>query len=190
MDAVNQNVPLIRPALKSDVKEVSQLRLEALQNQPEAFSSDYASERRRSVSDWEAWLGRADGTVGIIFLAYVGAPAVDGAPSMEGGQLAGMAGIFRGHSSKTEHTGTISGVYVRPALRQQGIGRRLMQACTDWAQARGVEQLKLAVVNTNIAAIRLYARCGFQVYGVDPKAIRYNNMAYDDLLMVKELAKG
>jgi GNAT superfamily N-acetyltransferase len=171
----------VRQALPSDAPGVSQLRLEALRDHPEAFSSEYEAERARSPAEWEAWVQRADGAAGALFLADV-----DQA-------LAGMAAVFRGHSPKTRHGATISGLYVRPTHRRLGVGTQLVQACIGWAQARGVTILKLAVNNANTAAIQFYARRGFRVYGLEPRAIRVHNADgvrpkdYDDLLMAIEL---
>ena len=75
----------IRQAHPGDAPAVSQLRLEALRAHPEAFSSDYQVESARSPADWEASIRRADGTAGILYLAYVGQ------------EPAGMAASFRGH---------------------------------------------------------------------------------------------
>jgi len=38
-----------------------------------------------------------------------------------------------------------------------------------------------------MSAIRLYTKCGFQVYGVDPQVIKANGIFYDELLMVRNL---
>jgi ribosomal protein S18 acetylase RimI-like enzyme len=176
MRSVTQKTPAIRPAVLSDVRELSQLRLEALQNEPDAFSRDYQTDSNNSLGDWEKWLRqRNDETMGIIFVAYVDH------------QLAGMMGIVRGLTTKTQHNGTIWGVYVRPDYRRQGIGGGLMAACVGWARQRGVEVVKLGVTSTNVAAIRLYAASGFQVYGMEPKALRYDGRYYDELLMLREL---
>jgi GNAT superfamily N-acetyltransferase len=165
----------IHQALKSDVQAVRQLRLEALRAHPEAFSSAYEVERERSLAEWEAQIERADGRTGILFLAYV-----DQAP-------AGIAATFRGHSPKTQHSATLNGLYVCPAHRRQGIGTQLVQASIEWARARGVTVLKLAVSNGNVDAIRFYARHGFRVYGLEPRAIRVGDRDYDDLWMALEL---
>ena len=176
MMTVTQEAPTIRPVIKSEISELCQLRLEALQNEPEAFSRDYATDRNNSPAAWEKWLGqRSDGTSGIIFVAC----ADD--------QLAGMMGIARGCTAKTLHSGFIWGVYVRPGYRRQGLARQLMEACIEWAHERGVEIVKLGVTNTNVAAIRFYAACGFHVYGIEPKALWYNDRYYDELLMVREI---
>jgi RimJ/RimL family protein N-acetyltransferase len=176
MTAITHKSPTIRQALKSEIRELSQLRLEALQNEPEAFARDYKTDSRNSVADWEEWLRqRSDETTGIIFVACVD------------DQLAGMTGIARGHTAKTQHNGMIWGVYVRPGYRRQGIAGQLMEACIQWAGERGVKVVKLAVTNTNIAAIRFYGACGFEVYGVEPRALWYNDKYYDELLLVRAL---
>lgn len=177
MTAITHNkAPTIRKAQKREIRELSRLRLEALQNEPEAFARDYQTDSSNSLADWEKWLHqRSNETTGIIFVAVVD------------DQLAGMMGIARGHTTKTQHNGMIWGVYVRPGYRRQGIGGRLIEACIQWAQDRGVEVVKLGVTNTNIAAIRFYAESGFQVYGMEPKALRLNNKYYDELLMVRVL---
>jgi hypothetical protein len=48
--------------------------------------------------------------------------------------------------------------------------------------------VKLAVVTTNTPAVRCYARCGFAVYGIEPQAICYDGVFYDELLMAKQFS--
>jgi GNAT superfamily N-acetyltransferase len=178
MMTVTQGAPTIRPARQSEISELCQLRLEALQNEPEAFARDYENDRKNSPADWEKWLDqRSDGTTGVIFVAYID------------DQLAGMSGIARGRGAKTQHNGFIWGVYVRPVHRRQGLAGQLVEACIGWAGKRGVEIVKLGVTNTNVGAIRFYAACGFSIYGVEPKALRLNNKYYDELMMARELDK-
>lgn len=52
-------------------------------------------------------------------------------------------------------------LWVEPAARGQGVGRRLVQAVLDWAQWRGADRVELWVVNSNDAAQALYRRTGF-----------------------------
>lgn len=47
--------------------------------------------------------------------------------------------------------------------------------------------VKLAIVTTNTPTIRCYVRCGFSVYGIEPRAIYYDGVFYHELLMVKEV---
>ena len=101
-----------------------------------------------------------------------------------------MAGIVRGHTDKTQHNGMIWGVYVRTGYRQEGVGGRLTDACIQWARERGVDIIRLGVNSANVAAIRLYAACGFQVCGLSPRALRYDGKDYDELMMVRELNRS
>ena len=166
----------IRPARDGDIYELSQLRLEALRTEPIAFSRDYEADSRQSPEDWAAWFHeRSDGANGAIFVA-------DAA-----GKLAGMAGMARERSPKLRHNGFMWGVYVQPGYRRGGAGRRLSQACVQWAQEQGVEVVRLDVNSLNVAAVRLYAACGFRVCGLSPRALRFDGVDYDELMMVQEL---
>jgi ribosomal protein S18 acetylase RimI-like enzyme len=58
------------------------------------------------------------------------------------------------------------------------VAEALVNECIAWAQAQGLVMVKLAVITTNTSAIRCYARCGFTIYGIDPKVIYYNDVFY------------
>ncbi|WP_275554367.1 dTDP-4-amino-4,6-dideoxy-D-galactose acyltransferase [Mixta sp. Marseille-Q2659] len=47
-----------------------------------------------------------------------------------------------------------------PTAQGQGIGTRLMLAAQDWCRARRLSQLRVATQLSNLAAMRLYLRCG------------------------------
>lgn len=98
-----------------------------------------------------------------------------------------MIGIYHSELVKLQHNATIWGVYVCPEWRSLGIAGQLMASCIEWARARRLKLVKLAVVTTNVAAIRSYARCGFRVYGIDPQALQYEGVFYDELLMMREV---
>jgi GNAT superfamily N-acetyltransferase len=52
-------------------------------------------------------------------------------------------------------------LFVRPALRGQGIGRALMQAAIDTAQKAGHHTLRLETLEAMHEAMALYRRLGF-----------------------------
>ena len=103
------------------------------------------------------------------------------------GELIGMTALVRNELAKTQHAGSIFGVYTRADWRGTGVADALLEACVAWAAGLGLRLVKLGVVTTNASAIRLYARCGFQVYGVEPEALYVNGIYYDELLMVRRL---
>ena len=80
------------------------------------------------------------------------------------------------------------GVYVNPQWRGLGVAEALIDACIGWGKTQGVVTVKLAVVTTNTPAIRCYTRCcGFCAYGVEPQAIYYDGVYYDELLLVRSV---
>lgn len=164
----------LRAAVPDDAPLLRELRLEALVSAPTAFAADYGA---TAVETAEAWVQRIVDTAvddkGVICVASVD------------DRLIGMAGLIRGNRPKTRHGGTIWGVYVQPEWRSHHVAEALLDACLAWAQAHEVTIVKLAVVTTNTPAIRCYDRCGFAVYGIEPKAIYYDGVYYDELLMAK-----
>ncbi len=166
----------IRPAVPADAASLLELRLEALTNYPAAFAADYAITAAQSSEFWvERITDNAVDDKGVICVAT----AED--------QLIGMTGLLRGHWPKIRHSGTIWGVYVKPEWRGLHVAEALLDECIAWAKAQGVGMVKLAAITTNTPAIRCYARCGFTVYGIEPKAVCYDGVYYDELLLAKSV---
>jgi len=166
----------MRPTQEADAAAYRELRLEALRLHPEAFGADYDMNVARPLDYWQALMQRGSGTeTGIIYVAERDTTRL------------GMAVLVRGDAPKVRHTADIYSVYVAAAERGLGIADALLHACLSWGQTAGVRVVKLAAVSTNVAAIRLYMRCGFAVYGVDPDAILWNGAYYDELLMARRL---
>jgi ribosomal protein S18 acetylase RimI-like enzyme len=108
--------------------------------------------------------------------------------AFQGHELVGAMTAVRESTLKRRHKGNVYAVYVSPAARGQRVGETLLSALLHWAEAvPGLEQLHLAVSVTQEAARRLYLRHGFQVYGLEPKALRVNGVDVDDEWMVRFL---
>ena len=54
---------------------------------------------------------------------------------------------------------------VEPSFRRSGIGCALVQQPTEWSQAERLAGVMLETQNNNVAACKLYERCGFQLRG-------------------------
>ena len=160
----------IRSAQEVSAQAFRDLRLEAVRNHPEAFGADFDTENGPPATFWEERL-HAPGSEGTIYFAT------------QNDRFIGMCGILRRNSPKIKHSAIIWGVYVQAEWRGLKIAERLIASCIEWARAQGIKIVKLAVVNTNAAAIRCYASCGFKVYGVEPQALFYDAVMYDELLM-------
>ena len=163
----------IREAKAEDVLEYRELRLHALQNAPTAFSSDYGVNLNEPIDFWEGRLAfNPDRT---FFFAEFEK------------QLIGMTGVGKGESPKTKHNADIYSVYVRPEWRGLHIAETLIEACIAWAKARDVNIVKLGVLSSSTSAIRCYQRCGFIIYGTEPRGIFYEGQYYDGYLMYRNL---
>jgi len=167
---------VLRVARAEDVEAYREMRLEALRDHPDVFSSDYAENLARPMSSWSEALqsDRADRTVMMHFAEHEG-------------QLIGMGAIVREHSPKVRHSATVVSMYVRPAWRGLGVGGALLDTCLQWARTHDVAIVKIAVVTTNADAIRCYARHGFRVYGIEPQALCHAGVPYDELLMARAM---
>lgn len=159
----------IREAKPADATRYRELRLEALLDSPTAFSADYQINLRQPMSFWEGRLTSDE--YGIMFLAE------------QENVLIGMTGVRTGESPKTKHGAYVWGVYIRPAWRGLHIAEALIEICAEWARERQVVILKLGVMANNESAVRCYKRCGFTVYGTEPRALLYEGQYYDEFLM-------
>ena len=157
-----------------DADTIRALRLEALSSTPTAFGADYEQQKSRPAAYWVDYvtLNPNDGVIHI---------------ALNGDKTIGMAGIRRTENPKTRHSAVIWGVYIRPAWRGQNLAKTLIEANLDWARQKDICVVKLAVVTTNLPALRTYEQLGFKIYGTEPQALCYENIFYDEYLMYKEL---
>jgi ribosomal protein S18 acetylase RimI-like enzyme len=162
----------IRRLETADAALYREIRLEALEQNPEAFGSTFEREKDKPPSWFEADVRERD-----IFGAFLQ------------GTLAGMAGYAAREIPKHAHKAVLWGMYVRPTARNSGLGKRLVEVVLDHARER-VEALQLAVVSENEAARRLYGSLGFVEYGVEKRALKQDGRYYDEVLMVKFLDRN
>jgi RimJ/RimL family protein N-acetyltransferase len=156
----------------ADAAAYRELRLQALRDHPEAFAACFEEEAARPP-EWFA--ARLD--AGAVFAGW---RAGDARP-------AGMAGLFVPEGAKTQHNGLLWGMYVRPEARGSGLAAALVERVVE--HARGVvEEVRLTVVSTNLAALRLYARLGFTACATEPRALKVGDAYHDEVLMLRRLA--
>jgi ribosomal protein S18 acetylase RimI-like enzyme len=167
----------IRFLTSDDAPEWWRLRLEALQGDPEAFSS---SEEEHRVLPMEEVRRRLGSPTGDSFV--VGA--------FSDGRLAGMAGFHRERGPKSRHKARVWGVYLTPSHRGTGIGRRMMEKVLQRAEEiQGIEQVLISVSSTQTAATGLYRSLGFQLFGREPRALRIGDHYLDEDYMAMTLPR-
>jgi GNAT superfamily N-acetyltransferase len=134
---------LVRATTMTDWQALREIRLQALQDAPDAFASTYARETAFGADEWYRRATR-DGS----FIAFL--PEVSPA-GLGGGYLA------------TPEVVELIGMFVRPQARGRGVGEALIDAVTGWAIQQGASTVHLWVTETNKHARLLYERCGFTV---------------------------
>ena len=123
------------------------VRLKALADTPDAFGSTLEKEEGYSEQDWRGRLERGDcrtfvassaeaRAIGLIVVAPYGEEL----------------GVFA--------------MWVDSTARRAGIGGRLLDAASRWAQDQCFNKLMLDVADENFAAIKLYESKGFQRTGI------------------------
>jgi ribosomal protein S18 acetylase RimI-like enzyme len=161
----------IRFLTAEDAVEWRRLRAEALEGDPEAFSSSSEEHARLSLDDVKNRLG----ATGDSFVAG----------AFEDGSLVGMAGFHREIGPKVRHKGKIWGVYVTPSQRGTGLGRDLMRAVLERAaKIEGLDQILLSVTATQTPALGLYRSLGFETFGREPRALKIGDRTIDEDYMV------
>lgn len=85
---------------------------------------------------------------------------------------AGVAVCFRGYSTfKAKPLLNIHDLTVRPESRNQGLGRALLHAITDYAETTHCCKITLEVRESNTGARRLYREFGFGDAGSEAEAM-------------------
>ena len=160
-----------------DAKAWSAIRLQALERDPEAFSSSVEDHLKLSREEIRRRL-TADPANNFVFGVFAD------------GKLRGTAGFVRETQPKSRHKGRIWGVYLGAELRGQGIGRRMLQTVLDRAaKIEGLEQIILSVTTTQSAAIATYRSLGFTSFGVEPKALKTGDCYVDEEYMILPLPR-
>ena len=156
----------IRRLDRGDASIFRDIRLEGLVSHPEAFGASFEEELEQS----EAQFGdRIENN--FIFGGFA-----------DEGTLAGVIAVARSRGAKMRHIASIWGLYVRPEARGSGLSRLLMTAAVDEARTM-CRSLRLTVVSSNDAAIRLYESIGFKAWARDSEALKVGDVYYDEILM-------
>jgi ribosomal protein S18 acetylase RimI-like enzyme len=159
----------IRRLTDEDWRAFRDLRLAALRDEPSAFGSD-ADYEAKLGDDWFRQVLRANR----VFASF------------RAGAMVGTAAWRQNTTPRLAHVGSIWGMYVAPAERSRGTGQALLDAVIADATPI-VEALKLSVTAGNGSAVRLYERCGFVLYGTEPRTLKLGDRYYDTELRIRSL---
>jgi GNAT superfamily N-acetyltransferase len=164
--------PVIRPLTPADARLYLPLRRRGLREEPHSFAASPDDDRASSEDFLRLAFADPDQAVFGAFAPH----------------LAGTVGIYRDRHIKARHKAHIWGMYVIPEGRGQGLGKRLMDAAIQWAEAQeGIRQVHLVVSSRTPVARTMYVRLGFRVWGTEPAALCINGELVDDDYMVLNL---
>lgn len=145
----------VKPLLPHEWPTLKQVRLRALADSPDAFSTTLAQAEAYSDDDWRTRAGRfAIGPPAAMRIAYM-----DGMPC-------GMMSCYPAESASTEQAAELTAVWVDPAARGRGVADALVASIVDWARAQGFALLQAWVVEDNPRAIAFYEKVGFAETGL------------------------
>jgi GNAT superfamily N-acetyltransferase len=133
------------------------IRLRALAESPDAFTSYYHCERWWTERRWRRRLDAADWIVAV-----------------DRGELIGLASVVSCNPEEPHH---VESIWVEPAYRGRGVLRSLVHYASQLARRCGHDDLWLWVLEDNCCAQLVYERLGFVRTGerqaVDPAHLRF-----------------
>ena len=160
-DAVDDDMPDIRDLYNALIATTTVAWTESLQT----LRQRRAWFRRQQTSGYPVLVAEDDGDV-IGFAAY--------------GSFRG-SGKWPGYRHTVEHT-----IHVRRSHWRSGVGRALLEALIQRAQAAGVHVMVGAVDGDNLASIRFHERLGFSIVATMPEVGRKFDR-WLDLVLVQRI---
>jgi L-amino acid N-acyltransferase YncA len=151
--------PAIRPATVEDWPRIWPFFDATVQaGETYAFPLDLTEETGR---DW--WMERPPGQTVVL---------------EQDGMVLGSAKMGPNRPGRGAHVGTAS-FMVAPEARGRGAGRLLGEHVVQWHRDQGYRAIQFnAVVETNLAAVRLWQSLGFTIVGTVPRAFRSATHGY------------
>ena len=136
----------IRQCGPTDWRDLRTIRLEALGDTPEAYSSTYEESVRWSDAQWKNAASNR-----LYYFAY------------RDRRVLGM--VSGGFNDAHPGTRWLYGMYVTPSERGSGTAALLVRSIADWAKSQGVDEIYLHVGSSVARARAFYERVGFRLTG-------------------------
>ncbi len=104
-----------------------------------------------------------------------------------GEKIVAISNISVKERQRIKHISSL-GISVRKQYWHQGIGRNLMKYMIEYAQKNDqIKVIQLEVRSDNFSAISLYKKMGFYSIGTMPKAMKIDEIYYENHIMILEV---
>ncbi|WP_439741455.1 GNAT family N-acetyltransferase [Bacillus pseudomycoides] len=163
---------MIRVLSDLDAVQYWNLRLQALQMNPESFVTTY-EEAMQKENPVEEVVRNLNSKTSYTFGAF-----------NKENQLMGVVTLLTEQKAAYKHKGHLVAMYVDHQSRGKGLAKCLIRALIEKARELKIEQISLGVVSDNEAAKKLYQSIGFTTYGIEKRALKINGIYRDDEHMV------
>lgn len=141
---IRQEAPIVREANNEDIFEIA--RIARSNHFQTRFFKDNHFSRIRSSELYGMWVEKGfRNPNGIVFVAQ------------NGSQIAGY--LLGSINERLEAEIGLTGVDNN--FRNQGLGTTLINAALRWFAKKGTQKVRVVTQGSNIAALRLYSKCGF-----------------------------
>lgn len=98
--------------------------------------------------------------------------------------MVGFVTLTKETVPKLAHKSHLNSLYIQPKYLNKVIANQLLEAVIYFSQAQDdLEQILLCVSQDNPIAIHLYKKFGFQIYGIEARALK-DNIEYSDELLL------
>ncbi|MDQ6985251.1 MAG: GNAT family N-acetyltransferase [Candidatus Dojkabacteria bacterium] len=164
----------IRKLHKNDFTEYKRIKLESLKEEPIAFDSSYEELKIWNEEKWQS-----------IFSDFLNEDECIFYLAEEDNQVVAFAYIELIKKTKKNHIASFPTMYVNNDYRSQGIASMLLEKLIDEIRHnfKQIIKIQLSVYAPQKAAINLYKKFGFEIFGEFKKELQYQDKFYDQIAM-------
>lgn len=105
------------------------------------------------------------------------------------GEIAGWLGFQPFYSARRAYDVTAElSIYIAPAYRRQGIGRKLLQHAITCGPTFGIKNLVGCIFATNTASLKLFENFGFERWGLLPAIAEFEQQTCDLVIVGRRVS--